>query len=169
MDWFNLLLRDVHILGAVAWLGGAALYVVVVEGLARRLPPDEAARLVRDIQLRSHASKYFPAAGMLTVLPGIILYFTLKANAAHPWTTIQGITFQLGAISGIVAIALGIASGVKGYKVLEALAKEYAAKPTPDLRDRLLAQSRHLDRWNHIEIGFMLVALLGMASFRYLP
>jgi uncharacterized membrane protein len=168
VDFLALALRVLHILGAILWVGGSVLYLTIVEVLARRLPVDQAAKLISDIQLRSPAPIFFPVAGMLAVLPGIALYYVIDAATAYPGTETYGAVFHLSVLAALVALVLGIVSGSTGYRKLHDLARQYSQSPSPELRDQVVEQSRHVGRWNHIEVGFLAIAFLGMSSFRYL-
>ncbi|MCH8911604.1 MAG: urate hydroxylase PuuD, partial [Chloroflexi bacterium] len=89
-DWFMLLVRWVHAIGAVAWIGGSAFFAFV-------LRPVEAANpeLVRPV-LRSIGSVYremVDIAVIAIIVSGLILMFDrLTGDDASPaWFIVLGV------------------------------------------------------------------------------
>lgn len=94
-----LLLKLVHVLGAVVWVGGAAVLTLVVVLLDRR--GDDRTTLASIAQLAEIGAKVFSPTGALTVLTGLTLAW-LGGWGLAAWTVLAfGValcTFALGAM-----------------------------------------------------------------------
>ena len=93
-DWFMLLVRWVHAIGAVAWIGGSAFFVFVLRPVEQANPD-----LVRPI-LRSLGQVYrelVDIAVIAIIVSGIILMFDrLTGNdASSAWFIVLGVKLAL--------------------------------------------------------------------------
>lgn len=159
-------LRFVHITAAVAWVGGVFFFLAVLDPLLKRVGPEEAGRLGRHLALRTRMSLFFPVSAILAVGGGLALFGVMEAHRMYPFSTAQGIVFQVGAIAGLVAIIPGIASGLQSARMKHEAAA-FEAKPNATLGKAMGARAALLSRLTKVTGGLMVVALFGMGTFRY--
>jgi uncharacterized membrane protein len=103
MDIFSVILRILHIFGAVAWVGGAWMMFLFIEPTVHALGPD-GGKFMNYMATTRRYPLYISAAAVITLLAGILL-FGMHWRAA--WNSPGGLTFLIGGIVGIIAGALG--------------------------------------------------------------
>lgn len=169
MNIYMIVLRLIHILSGVFWVGAAWMLAGFIQPTARAVGPDAAKFMQRLMQ--SRLSVLISAAAILTVLSGFLLYDRISGFQLQWIATRAGIGFSLGAIAGIIALIIG--GGVTGpvSMRLARLGKEVQATgqpPTPEHLARmgqLQARLGAATLWTAIISG---VALFFMAIARYL-
>jgi uncharacterized membrane protein len=112
MDLY-LLLKLVHILGAIVWVGGASVMTLLVMLLDRK--GDDEATLTAVDYLGTLGNRVFAPIGMLTILTGLTLAW-LGSWGLAAWTVLAAITVTCTFLLG--ALVLGPVSGrmVKVWK-----------------------------------------------------
>ena len=165
-----LVLRLVHILSGIVWLG-SGIYAIffLIPALAnnRQLMP----QVMEGLQ-RRRAFVILPTAGLLTILSGIRLLWIDSAGFADSYMeTGTGRAFSIGGVAAIIALLLQVfVSRPTGVK-LGAVAAQLAASPAPNERERLTAEADRLRRRNAIaSLAAVLSGLLAasaMAVARY--
>jgi hypothetical protein len=168
MDILFAALRLIHIVTAVAWVGlGIATVFYIAPAAAAA--GDNGLRFLKSLMTHTPYARSIPAAAGVTTLAGILLYLL---GAPSHFTTLGNIVLGIGALAGLLATVQGGAVTGRATRALgEALAQyvpEVDQPITADglsvLRERAQALASH----SRISIILMIVALLGMASARYL-
>lgn len=166
-----LLLRFIHVVGAIAWVGGG---VYVAFFLIPALVPNPA--LIPQVMDGLAKRKVFvilPTIGLLVVLSGIRLLWINSAGFSESYlSTGPGRTFSIGGTAGILAFLIQILvqrpAGAKLGKIAAAL----AASPSPEERQRLTAEADKLRRRNSFgvqaAVGLGLLAATAMSIARYM-
>jgi uncharacterized membrane protein len=166
-----LVLRLVHIIGGIVWLGSgifAAFFLIPALADNRQLMP----AVMEGLQKR----KLFiiiPAAGLLTILAGIRLLWIDSAGFADSYMqTGPGRTFSIGGTAAIIALLLQVFVARPAGVKLGAIAAQLAASPSAAERDGLNAQAGRLRRRNGMAtmaaVLFGLLAASAMAVARYM-
>jgi uncharacterized membrane protein SirB2 len=142
-----LVARGVHVLGGVVWAGFVLLAFVF---LARR----------RDEATLKLVPRLVGPAALLTLLSGIYLMAVL-----HPGDESNtGLALRVGALAALLSIVVGAALiGPRSRKLLRADRGEVALDP--QTRQRLQSGLSFAGKLN---VALMLVAVLAMATARYL-
>jgi len=101
------LLRLVHIVCGVFWVGGDLIYFGFIEPVARKLGP-ESAKFMEFLMVRQKLPVALSWTSRLTVLSGALLFLRNSDMFRSAWTTSTvGIGFGIGAVFGIIAMLLG--------------------------------------------------------------
>lgn len=167
MDIILILLRLIHIVAAFVWFGVGFTQAYIVS-------PAIAASGVIGLRFaqRMNASRLaqmvFPAAAGITMLAGILLYIT--GDPSRNFSQLGNIVLGIGAVVGIIAgIHGGMYTGRAGAAMLEALNQHLtdsgvSEEGAPVIRERAAYLARH----TQISFWLMVIALVCMASARYL-
>lgn len=167
MDLLGAILRLVHILAAIAWVGGAFFVLAVLDPLMGRLSAAEGNRFMRHIQLRTKLAAYFPVAAVLSVVAGFLLFLHL-GEARPRMDTPSGQVFHLGVAAGILGLVWGGAMEGRLNGRIGKLARRIEAGPAdPALETQMTAMSARLRSASRVSGALLLVAAFGMATFRY--
>ena len=165
-----LLLRLIHIVGAIAWVGGgtyAAFFLIP----ALRQTPAVIPQVMEGLQ-RRRAFVILPTIGLLVILTGIRLLWIDSAGFDDSYlSTATGRTFSIGGGAGLLAFLVQVLvqrpAGAKLGKVAAAL----AASPSAEERQRLTAEADRLRRRSGAAtitaVSLGLIAAAAMAIARY--
>ncbi len=166
MNILVLVLRLVHIVAGVFWVGGSVITTFFISPAAAAT--GEAgqqffARLVRNM----HFVQRFAAAAGVTVLAGAALYWIDSHGLTSSWMfTPPGWGFALGALFAIVGFGFGIRVG----RVTRKLASDMSAiqgTPTQGQMLELDATQRQALRLRRVQDALLIIALACMATARY--
>jgi uncharacterized membrane protein len=165
-----LVLRFVHVVGAIIWVGGGvyvAFFLAPALGANRQVMP----QVMEGLQ-RHRAFTVIPTVGLLTILAGVRLLWIDSAGFAESYLqTGPGRTFSVGGSAAIIAWVLQVVVARPAGVKLGAIAAQLAASPPADERDRLSAQVNRLRRRNNVgalgAVVFGLIAAAAMAVARY--
>lgn len=169
MNFYMIVLRLIHIMGGVFWVGAAWMLAGFIQPTAKAAGPDAAKFMQRLMQ--SRLSILISVSAVLTVVSGALLYDRVFGTQWRLMVTRAGIGFSLGALAGF--IALGIGGGVisPASARMSRLNREIQAAgqpPTPEqmaLMGQLQARIASATLWSAIISG---IALFFMAIARYL-
>ena len=168
MDILLIVLRLIHIVAAVAWVGIGVTTVLYISPAAATAG-ESGLRFMKTLLTRTSYARIFPAAAGITMLVGILLYITGSAN--H-FSTAGNIVLGIGALAGIAAGIHGGAVTGRATRELGMALGQYvtdgeqpiAADGLTVLRERAFALASH----SRISLILMIVALIGMGTARYL-
>jgi hypothetical protein len=160
------LLRLLHILSAFAWFGlGATMALYVAP--AAVASGESGLKFLRSLFLTTPVARAIPITGGITTLAGIVLYLT--GDPANAFSSFGNIVLGIGALAGIAAaIHGGMMTGRATRALAAALAtsgdQPYSAEVLTSLRAKADALVMH----SRVSFVLMAIALIGMASARYL-
>lgn len=169
MDYTLVALRLAHIVAAFAWVGvGTMLTFVILPSIQQA--DGARARALGAVLIHPWVIRALPISSGLTMLAGILLYAVSRAGSHFSST--GNVVLGIGALAGILA---GIHGGALTGRALRALGDRLTRASRQDeqaqtvdggqdwqgLARRAMAHSR-------ISLLLMMIALLGMASARYL-
>ncbi len=170
MDWYVLVLRIFHIGGGVFWAGVGLFMPFFMEKAIGEAGP-AGPRVMGALALKTRYPVAMASAAGLTVLSGILLYLRdsgVLQNMA--WMSSGfGVTLTVGAICGIIGFGFGIYVG-RLSAALAALGDEVAKSgnpPTPEQGAKLGALSARLSQFSRITALLVAIAVLCMATARY--
>src|SRR5438874_1607809 len=106
MDIVMIVLRLIHILTGVFWVGGSFMLMSYVVPAANAAGPAGGQFMQRFMQ--GNAQRAILSAGGLNVLAGVLLYLRDSAGLQLSWITSPvGLTFTVGALAAIAALIYG--------------------------------------------------------------
>jgi uncharacterized membrane protein len=164
MDIVLIVLRLIHIVAGVIWVGGGILMAVVI-GPALAKMGDDGSKFMRALTADRRFTILFPAAAVTTTVAGLLLFATGPQNRL---SNAGFIVLIIGSLAGIGAAGHGGAVLGRLGAAFMALADKVAQNPTPETRAELQAFSAKYTRHLNISVGMMLVAVIGMSLARYL-
>jgi uncharacterized membrane protein len=167
MDVWAIVLRIIHIVSGVLWVGAAGLFFFYLEPAINKLGPD-AEKFVDEVVNRRKVPIYFAVLSTLTVLAGVILYWRDFGGIN---TSPFGLALGLGGLAALIAWLGGNLLIPRTLEKLMAVGAEIKASggpPSEELRSRMHAVQERLRLIGLIDIALLLFAVVAMASARYL-
>ena len=166
----TLLLRLVHILAGVFWVG--AIFVVAGFLLpTMRATGREGGRFMQHLMVQRRLPIFLAVAMLLTVLSGFALYARLASATHGAWAgTPPGIAYGVGGLAAILGALVGMLVSGSAARRMAAVGQRTAQEGGPSaeqqaeierLQGRMLLGSR-------LVAGFLAVAAGAMAVARYL-
>ena len=167
-----LILRLLHITGAVFWVGAAYVMFLFLQPTAQATAP-EGQRFMLHLLGRRHLTEAVLIAALVTGAAGALLFLRDSSGFQLQWmTTPQGLGFTIGGVAGGVALLLFLFGGYPAGRRLVDIGSRIQAegRPPSEAEGRTLAAAQQRLRW----IGIVNLVLLGiaavaMATARYLP
>ena len=166
-----LVLRILHILPAVFWVGGVLMFARFVFPAARAVGPAAGPLMDQLIRVRK-LSQALLGAGVFASLSGLALYWHDSAGFQGPWmSSVTGMTFGTGGLLAIVALVIGMTVNSPTAKRLGALTASIQAQgapPSPDQSAQMQRLQGRLGAAIQIVTVLLVLATVAMATARYL-
>ncbi len=168
MNTLIIVLRLLHIVGGVIWVGGAvamAFFVAPSVGATA----EAGQKFMGHLMTKTRFSTFMTIAALAAVLPGFALYwidsagFTLRAWMESG----TGTTFAVGAVFALIGLYYGMKVPGIG-RAMGQLAAEIKGAPTPEQMTHLSALRQKQMRVSIINVTTLLIATLCMSIARYL-
>ena len=160
------LLRIIHIVAGVFWVGGALFMTFFVAPTVGALG-EPGQKFVGHLMNNLKFSNRMAIASGLTILAGAIL-FALDARAGEAWLRsdfARGL--GLGAAFAVVGFVFGILVG-RNTKALAQLGSQIQGKPTSEQLMRMQGIQNQLRTYSIINVVSLILATVFMAIARYL-
>jgi uncharacterized membrane protein len=166
MNILVIVLRLIHILSGVFWVG-SAMFSAFFLAPAVVATGDAGQRMMGHMITKGRMSVRITIAAILTVLAGAILYWIDSRGLTSPWTSSgPGWGFGIGALFALVGLVTGLQVGVN-VKKLGTIAAAAQGKPTPDQLAEMQAAQQRMDLFSKVTTAALIVALICMATARY--
>jgi hypothetical protein len=171
MDTYMVVLRVVHILAGVFWVGAALTTLLFIQPTAREVGP-AAAPFMMHLAGRKRLIDFVLGAAGLTVLAGLLMYWRVSDGFDPDWIgSAPGIALTVGALCAIAALAIGGSIVRPGIMASLAIGRQVAASgggPTPEQGAQLQAIQRRSIAAGKAIVPLLVIAVVGMAAARYL-
>jgi uncharacterized membrane protein len=171
MDTYMVVLRILHILAGVFWVGAAFTTILFLQPTAREVGP-AAGPFMAHLAGKKRLVDWVLRAAGLTILVGLLMYW--RVTSGLEWdriTSAYGISLTIGALCGIAAFSLGLSVVRPTIMATLAIGREVAASggpPTPEQGAQLQALQKRGKAVGQIIVPLLLIAVGGMAAARYL-
>jgi hypothetical protein len=164
-----IVLRLVHILGAILWLGSGLFTTFFLMPAMTKAGPAVAGPVMAGLQQR-RLTMILPIVAILTILSGIRLMMIVSAGNPQWFASPVGRTFSISGALAIVSFLIGVLIGrpamVRMAKLSQARAPGGASKEAP-AAEILSLQKRAM--WStQAALGLLILAAAGMAVARYM-
>ena len=160
------LLRIVHIVGGVFWVGGSLVmtfFIVPTVGAMGESGQKFVGHLMNNLKF----SNRMAAASGSTVLAGIIL-FGLDARAGATWVRSTFATgLSIGAGFALIGFVLGILVG-RTSKAMAQLGTQFQGKPTAEQLAQMQTIQKQQATYSTLSTVTLVLAVVFMAIARYL-
>lgn len=170
---YMVVFRIVHIVSGVIWVGSLFLFVVYVQPSAAAIAPAGAPLMTEMLGRRRLVDGILTSAAA-TVIGGLFVYW-------RDWHTYPsfgdwlgsnfGAALTFGALCAVVAMSIGVVVTRPNVGRLLALGRQVAesgAPPSPEVGAQMSAIQRRLKIAARVSLALVLVAVVAMASARYL-
>jgi len=165
-----LVLRLIHILSAIVWLGsGIFTALFLIPALSGS--PAVMGQVLAGLQRRRYFV-VFPIVASLTIVSGVRLLWIASAGFAGAYfATGTGRTFAISGLAAIIAFVLSLGVARPAAVRSGAISGQLAATPDAPERERLLGDLERARRRGGLAtsfaVGFGILAASGMAIARY--
>jgi uncharacterized membrane protein len=170
MDSLMIILRFIHILSGIFWVGTAFFFVLFFEPTIEAAGPEGGTIMGRLTLTR------FPivmaASSILTVAAGFLMYLIDSGGFQMNWiSSPSGVIMTIGSVAGILAFLLGLTVQMPTSTRMAALQKEIQSAggtPSPSQKEEmhvLQEKISNASRWGAV---LLVIAVLGMAIAREL-
>jgi hypothetical protein len=170
MDGLQIVLRIVHILAGVFWVGSAYVLVFFVAPTAADLGP-EGGRFMAGLNQRRRLPVYSAVSAYLTIIAGLILYWRSSDGLDPDWITSgPGIAFALGGVAAILALVIGAAMIGPTARRLGALSAQVAqaqGPPSSETGAELQRLGARMRSGGIAVVVLLTAAVVAMAVARY--
>jgi uncharacterized membrane protein len=160
------LLRIVHIVGGVIWVGGTLTMTFFI-GPTIGATGEAGQKFVGHLMNNLKFSNRMSAAAGLTILAGIILY-GLDARAGAAWQRSgMGIGLSIGAVFAVIGFIFGILIG-RTTNAMANLGAQFRGKPTNEQMAQMQTLMKQQVTYSNISAAALILAVVFMATARYL-
>lgn len=166
MNILMLVLRLVHIVAAIFWGGGALVMELIIKpGIDAT---GEAGGLfARHLNNTTRISLVMMVAAILTILPGVLLYWIDSAGFSSAWMRSgAGIGFGIGGVFGVVALVCGAIFGRSNAR-LGQISAQITGMPGAEQAAQIRAIQKRLRVVSPLHVVAMILAMAFMATARY--
>ena len=172
MDPLFIVLRLVHVIAGVLWVGGAIFVFRHVEPTAKALGPQAGPFMTRLVETQKIGT-YFMIVSGLTVLAGTWLFWIDSAGDPMGWIARDGtgMAFGIGGLAAWIAFILGgvaVKPAVEELSAAGAAMRDAGGPPGPELVSRMEAAQARVGTLGLIDFILLAIAVVAMAIARYL-
>jgi len=168
--YLTLILRIVHIVAGVCWVGGAIIHTAFIEPSVKASAPDSG-KFMQYFMGRRRFGLFMNVSSGLTVLAGALLYWRASGGIQWPWVASgPGLVFTVGSVVGIAVYLLGFFMIRPRVQRLEAMGQAIGAAggpPNPAQVAELRKVDREMSIIGRVDFVMLAIALLAMATARY--
>jgi uncharacterized membrane protein len=166
MNVLLIVLRLIHILSGVFWVGGALVNAFFL-GPAVAATGEAGQKIMGHLIMKGRMSIRLTVAAVLTVLAGAILYWIDSGGLTSAWkSSATGWGFSIGALFGIAGLVSGAITGMNLAK-LGRIAAAAQGKPSPDQIAEMQSAQRAMKLATNVTTVVLIIALACMATARY--
>ncbi len=166
MTYWIWLLRIVHIVGGVFWVGGTLMMTFFI-GPTIGATAEAGQKFVGHLMNNLKFSNRMSIAAGLTVTAGALLYWHDSAGFTSPWLhSGAGLGFTIGAISAIVGFVFGVMIGRVTTNMAK-LGAQFQGPPTPEQMAQMQTLRKQQATYSTIAAVALIIAVTFMAIARY--
>jgi uncharacterized membrane protein len=165
-DWLGIV-RLVHVLFGVFWVGSVLFTVLILKPRLARLGPAYEKPVMGAIMPRVVPAMF--ASAFIVFISGTIITFTMRAgDLGSLLTTGWGLMIFVGILATLGAMSVGLGgltpTGMKLAKISDELNGQ---PPTPEQAATLTRLGRRMDRLERVDFALVLLALATMPLARF--
>ena len=162
-----ILLRILHIVGGTVWAGGAVYVAFILSPNLDRLGPDIRGSVMKAVSRAT--TSLLTGAGTITIFAGIALTLRMRQNFFPTWFNSEwGWAIFTGMVISIAAIGLGGIVGANVKRLAKLSSEIEGRSPSNEEMTNMSAMSKRISYISKISAVLVIIALITMASARYL-
>jgi len=167
MDVLMVVLRIIHIFAGIIWVGSTLFMVAFLTPTLQQLGPD-AGKFMRTFMLQSRYARVIPAVAILNTLSGLLMVGNASGGFDSAFfSSPHGIVLSIGVLFGLFAFGHGMGVILPLVKRMQRVMGSMSTPPAQEQLAELQALQIKMGKNTRIITILMVVAVLGMASFRY--
>ncbi len=167
MNFVLLVLRLLHILGGIFWVGGALAMAFFITPTIMATA-EAGQKFMGHLLTQTKFSRMMTIAAIATILAGFILYWIDSAGFTFDWMMAgPGVGFGIGAFFALIGFGAGLMIP-RGGAAMAKLAAQFKGAPTPDQQAQMAALVKRQKMISAINAHSLLAAAILMAVARYL-
>lgn len=163
-------LRLVHVLSGIFWVGSAVMLAAFITP-AVRATGAAGGRVMSELMQHRKLGATLSITATLTIVSGLMMYWLLADGMRWAWlASSMGLTLGVGAAAALAGAVLGSGVAAPAARRLQALAARAAdasGPPTPDHLAEVTAVQAQLARSSASAAALLVVAAAAMAVARY--
>jgi len=171
MSYLIITLRIIHIFCGIFWAGYALFNYYYLQPTVKALGAD-GQKTMQYLSQKTNLLTIIYTAATLTVLSGIAIYWILFGFSLSFITTGYGVVLTIAAVSGIIGWFIVVTLIRQIFIQMRTTGAEIQASenpPKPDLLSKMQSLVIRLGKLGKIALIFLIIAILGMASARFIP
>jgi len=167
MNYLTLVLRLIHVIGGVIWVGGAlSMNFFIAPTL--RATGDAGKQFAGHLMTKTRITSILTGSAYATVIAGFWLYGIDSQWFKSPWQSSgPGMGFGIGAAFALIGLVTGIMNGNNNRK-LGQLGAQIQGKPTREQAAELGAVQKQQGWVIPVNTYALILAVILMATARYL-
>lgn len=159
-------LRLIHILAGVFWVGAAMISAFFLSP-ALAATGEAGQKMMGHMITKGRMSVRITVAAILTVLAGGALYWIDSGGLTSSWTSsATGLGFAIGGLFALVGLGIGMMVGTGAHRIGE-IAAAAQGKPSPDQIAQMQAAQKQMAMASKVSTAALIIALACMATARY--
>lgn len=167
---YLIVLRVVHILAGVLWVGSAIFYFFFVEPTVKSLGP-AGPKFMQGLIEKRRYPLFMNIVSALTIVAGALLFWSASGGLQAAWLTSgPGLGFTIGSVVALVVYGIGFFMIRPRAERLGALGKAIGmagGPPTPAQAAELQVLNHEMTKIERVDAVLLTVSLLTMATARY--
>jgi uncharacterized membrane protein len=171
MDIYMLVLRWLHILGGVFWVGGTFLIAGFLEPTIRATG-ESGATVMQHLVGKTKYVTVVSIAAIVNVVAGALMYWRVSSELSSSWLKSgYGIGITVGAIAALISAVVGFGVLGRVSRRMAAIGREIQSQggpPTPDQGEELGKLQERMRVGGQLNAIFLAIAISGMALAQYL-
>lgn len=161
-----LILRIIHILAGVIWVGGTLMMTFFIAPAAGSTG-EAGQKFLNHLMNNMKFGQRMAGAAGLTILAGAILFWIDSVGFTSDWMNSgAGRNFGIGALFAIIGFVFGILIG-KTSRSLTKLGIESQNKPSTELTTKMLALAKQLRTYSLSASALLIISVFFMSIARF--
>ena len=167
MDYLVIILRIIHIVAGVFWVGGVLIMTFFI-GPTIGATAEAGQRFVGHLMNNLKFSNRMSIAAGLTILAGFILYWIDSDGFASAWMSSgAGRGFGIGAGFALIGFVFGLLIG-RTTNAMAQLGAQFRGKPSREQTSQMQSIRKQQATYSNISAAALILAVIFMAIARYL-
>lgn len=167
MNALIIVLRLIHIIGGVFWVGTSLLFDFFIIPRVRSTT-DVGPKFLGHFFIGTYLGEVHGISAILTVLAGAGLYWIDSGGFTSGWMSSgPGLGFGIGGILGLLGVVTGILQALP-LRSLAETAAQIQGSSTPEQMEKIQAAQKRLGIISRIDSVVLILALIFMSTARYL-
>lgn len=163
------ILRLLHIVSGIFWVG-AALMLTFFVSPAARATQESGQKFLSHMMQNTPFNKIIISSSLISVVAGLLLYWIDSNGLTSAWLTSgPGIGFGLGGLAGLLGLFFGIQINRRSGRLMQ-LGRQIQSQGTPPTPEQLTAIQTlqgQLKTGGYLNAFFLLAAAILMSTARF--